>query len=184
MYIQTEVTPNPNALKFLPGVVIKEGSPVRFSSGHDCEDSLLAKLLLSIENVREVFFAHDFITITKDEEAIWDVMKPEILVAIMNYLVSGQDVMNKDKKPDNTAKEEDSDLVIQIKEIIEEKVRPAVAQDGGDIIFRGFEDGVVKLELRGACSGCPSSSVTLKNGIENMLKHYVPEVLSVEEFIE
>ncbi len=182
MYIQTQTTPNPNALKFLPGVEIKAGNPVSFNDKENCASSALAKLLLSIENVREVFYGSDFITITKNEDGNWDLMKPEILVTIMDYLVAGREVFIQDLNADSDVSAgEDSDIVTQIKEIIEHRVRPAVAADGGDIIFMSFEDGIVKVELRGSCAGCPSSTVTLKHGIENMLKHYVPEVLAVEE---
>ncbi|KKB96589.1 Fe/S biogenesis protein NfuA [Candidatus Arcanobacter lacustris] len=182
MYIQTQTTPNPNALKFLPGGEIKSGNPVSFNDKENCASSALAKLLLSIENVREVFYGSDFITITKNEDGNWDLMKPEILVTIMDYLVAGREVFIGDLNADSDVSNgEDSDIVTQIKEIIEHRVRPAVAADGGDIIFMSFEDGIVKVELRGSCAGCPSSTVTLKHGIENMLKHYVPEVLAVEE---
>jgi Fe-S cluster biogenesis protein NfuA len=158
------------------------GNPVSFNNKDDCNSSALAKLLLSIDNVREVFYGSDFITITKNEDGNWDLMKPEILVTIMDYLVGGREVFTQALNDDaSVTSSEDSDIVAQIKEIIEHRVRPAVASDGGDIIFQSFEDGIVKVELRGSCSGCPSSTITLKNGIENMLKHYVPEVLAVEE---
>jgi Fe-S cluster biogenesis protein NfuA len=180
MFIQTESTPNPNTLKFIPGVNITGAEPVNYSSSENCKDSELAKLLFNISNVTNVFFGYDFITISKDNDANWDLMKPEILVTIMDYLVSGRPVFEKSKDQNLSSNEEDTDLIKQIKELIETRVRPAVAQDGGDIIFKSFEDGIVKLELHGSCSGCPSSTITLKNGIENMLKHYVPEVIAVE----
>jgi Fe-S cluster biogenesis protein NfuA len=180
MFIQTENTPNPNSLKFLPGMVINNEESMSFVKNNSSR-SLLATLLLGIELVREVFIGHDFITISKEEAGNWELMKPEILVTIMDYLVAGHEVIS--AKSTDVANDilDDNPIITQIKEIIEHRVRPAVAQDGGDIIFRGFVDGIVQLELRGACSGCPSSSVTLKHGIENMLKHYIPEILAVEE---
>lgn len=182
MYIQTKTTPNPNALKFLPGVTINEGDPISFNNKDDCSSSDLARLLLLVDDVREVFYGFDFITIIKEENGNWDLMKPEILLIIMDYLVMGREILLKDDHDHSSnLKEQDSDIITQIKEIIEHRVRPAVLADGGDIIFQGFEDGIVKVQLRGSCLGCPSSTITLKNGIENILKHYVPEVLMVEE---
>jgi Fe-S cluster biogenesis protein NfuA len=180
MFIQTETTPNPNSLKFMPGITITGGEPINYTDKEQCSGSGLAKLLFNIDNVSGVFFGADFITVTKEEGANWDLMKPEILVTIMDYLVSGRPALDDTKAHSEKNNEDDSDVVKQIKELIETRVRPAVAQDGGDIIYIGFEDGVVKLELHGSCSGCPSSTVTLKSGIESMLKHYVPEVISVE----
>jgi Fe-S cluster biogenesis protein NfuA len=183
MFIQTQATPNQNSLKFLPGQIINSGPSVSFNKDDVGQRSTLASLLLGIKHVKEVFFADDFITISKEEEAQWELMKPEILVTIMDYLVAGRPIMLTTAINDNDSQQDNLDdpIVVQIKEIIESRVRPAVAQDGGDIVFRGFKDGIVQLELRGACSGCPSSSVTLKHGIENMLKHYIPEILGVEE---
>ncbi len=179
MFIQTQSTPNPNSLKFLPAMVINDQEGMSFVKNNSSR-SPLATLLLGVEWVKEVYIGHDFITISKEDSGQWELMKPEILVLIMDYLVAGGEVITKDATAlaDDSL---DSEIITQIKEIIEHRVRPAVAQDGGDIIFRGFVDGIVQLELRGACSGCPSSSVTLKHGIENMLKHYVPEILAVEE---
>lgn len=182
MFIQTEVTPNPATLKFLPGVEISASGPVNLTDKTQSSISPLAEALFSIEHVNAVFLGSDFITITKSEEGEWDLMKPDILLTIMEYISAGKPVLLSESNADITVSysEEDAEIVKQIMELIEVRVRPAVAMDGGDIIFRSFENGVVKLELHGSCSGCPSSTITLKNGIENMLKHYVPEVVAVE----
>jgi Fe-S cluster biogenesis protein NfuA len=182
MFIQTETTPNPNSVKFIPGIDITGGAPVNYTNVEMAETSPLAQVLFAIEHVEGVFLGKDFITITKNNEISWDVLKSEILVTIMDHFIGGGKVFTTtgDLKNTNETNEEDSSIVKQIKEIIETRVRPAVAMDGGDIIFKSFKDGVVNLELHGSCSGCPSSTITLKNGIESMLKHYVPEVLSVE----
>jgi len=164
MFIQTEATPNPLTLKFSPGVTVMPSGTAFLTSAEDAKMSPLAEELFGIDGVTAVFLGSDFITATKSEEASWEVLKPVLLSA--------------EKGP--ISSENDSEIVKQIKELIETRVRPAVAQDGGDIIFRGFEDGIVQLELHGSCSGCPSSTVTLKNGIENMLKHYIPEIVAVE----
>ena len=181
MFIQTEATPNPLTLKFIPGVpVMKEGT-LFYINAEQAKASPLALSLFAIQGVRAVFFGSDFITITKDEASHWEALKPMLLTGIMDHFVAGKPVVM--EKPAGAPSEgtgEESELVKQIRELIDTRVRPAVAADGGDIIFRGFADGIVSLELHGACSGCPSSTVTLKNGIENMLKHYVPEVVAVE----
>ena len=178
MFIQTEATPNPNTLKFLPGVpVMKEGTAF-FTSAEQAERSLLAKIIFSFDGVTAVFMGSDFITVTKRESDEWNALKAPILKAVMDHFVAGKPV-TEEKAPAQTF-EDDSEIAKQIRELIDTRVRPAVAQDGGDIIFRGFHDGIVQLELHGACSGCPSSTATLKQGIENMLKHYVPEVIAVE----
>jgi Fe-S cluster biogenesis protein NfuA len=182
MFIQTESTPNPLTLKFTPGVEVMETGTVFFTSRDDASISPLATTLFDIEGVNAVFFGSDFITVTKDEASHWEALKPILLTSIMDHFMAGKKVMMKTGAAAIASEggAEDSDIVKQIKELIETRVRPAVAQDGGDIIFHGFEDGIVTLELHGSCSGCPSSTVTLKNGIENMLKHYVPEVIAVE----
>ena len=183
MFIQTETTPNPLTLKFLPGVPVMHGGATAFYTNADAaKNSPLATDLFKIKDVCAVFLGSDFVTITRAEEAGWDIMKPALLTTIMEHFVANRPVI---KTPEAAAAtgvpaEADSDIVKQIKELIETRVRPAVAQDGGDIIFKDFKEGVVQLELHGACSGCPSSTATLKQGIENMLKHYVPEVISVE----
>lgn len=183
MFIQTEPTPNPLTLKFLPGVeVLPKGRTAFYTSSKGATDSPLAQTLFGIEGVNAVFFGHDFITITRAETQEWDELKPYLLTSIMDHFVAGKPVLVEPKTAAVAAAGEDSEIVVQIKELIETRVRPAVAQDGGDIVFHSYDDstGVVKLEMHGACAGCPSSTATLKNGIENMLKHYVPEITSVE----
>ena len=180
MFIQTEETPNPESLKFLPGVTISE-MPMNFIDISNAANSPLAKKLFTLDSVRSVFLGYDFITVTKQEEAKWEFIKAEILVTIMDFLVSGQEAVIKAKTNKTSQPSEDEDQITkEIREIIETQVRPSVMQDGGDIVFHDFKNGIVRVELHGACSGCPSSTVTLKNGIENMLKYYVPEVISVE----
>ena len=183
MFIQTEQTPNPQTLKFLPGrVVMKEGTAF-YKNTVEATDSPFAKRLFTVEGVEGVFFGSDFITITKNDSLDWQVMKPEILGAIMDHFNSGEPTINNDTndkgKESLLENSNDSDIVKQIKELLNTRVRPAVAMDGGDIIFDSYKDGIVYLHMQGACSGCPSSTATLKMGIENMLKHYVPEVKEV-----
>lgn len=184
MFIQTDNTPNPNAIKFFPNVTVSPEQPVHFSSIAEAQQaSRLATQLFGINNVKSVFFGSDFITITKEEEGDWQILKPEILMVIMDYFTAGYEVFDLQSK-EKKAKNLDSlpKIEQEIIEIIETRVRPSVAMDGGDIIYKGFNNGVVKLELRGACQGCPSSSLTLKSGIESMLKHFIPEVESVEAY--
>jgi Fe-S cluster biogenesis protein NfuA len=180
MLIQVEETPNPNALKFIPNAIVSPIKPLYFVSIEEAVvKSKLAVELLSIDNVKSVFLGDEFITVTKDLEADWLIMKPSILTIISDYIVHGKDIIEiGENKLELT--QDYSEIEKQIIEIIETRVRPSVAMDGGDIIYRSFENGIVKLELRGACSGCPSSTITLKRGIESMLKHFVPEVQSVE----
>ena len=181
MFIQTETTPNPSTLKFLPGQDVLGDATANYNTADEAKNSPLAQTLFTINGVSGVFLGSNFITVTKTDNTNWDTLKPSLLSTIMEHFVAGKPVMaGKTGAPTPAGDENDSDLVKQIKELINTRVRPAVAMDGGDIIFHGFEDGVVKLELHGACSGCPSSTITLKNGIENMLKHYVPEVQAVE----
>lgn len=184
MFIQTETTPNPLTLKFVPGVPVHPTGTAFYTSPEAAVESPLAMALFEIEGVTAVFFNTDFLTITRAPEVEWDLLKPELLTLMMDHFVAGKPVVEVKAAPaDNISTaptEEDSEIVAQIKELIELRVRPAVAQDGGDIIYHSFEEGIVRLELHGACSGCPSSTLTLKQGIENMLKHYVPEVQSVE----
>ena len=182
MFIQTEQTPNPQTLKFLPGKVVMEEGTAFFQNIEESSNSPFAKRLFNIENVNGVFFGSDFITITKNDSVDWQVMKPLILGSIMDHYNSGEDTIIKVKDKNNSSfniDENDSDIVKQIKELLDTRVRPAVAMDGGDIIYNDFADGVVYLKMQGACSGCPSSTATLKQGIENMLKHYIPEVQEV-----
>lgn len=182
MFIQTEETPNPASLKFIPdGEIILEHGALEFKNQKQAATkSPLALQLFEIAGVESIFLGRDFITVTKSENFSWQQIKAEILATIMDFLVSKKPIVF-DQKAESVTNEDDDEIVKQIKELIEIKVRPAVAMDGGDIIYRGFENGIVQLELRGSCSGCPSSSITLKNGIENMLKHYIPEVLGVEQ---
>lgn len=184
MFIQTETTPNPQTLKFLPGQTVLEHGTAVFTSLEEAKaQSPLAEALLQIEHVSGVFFGSNFITVTRSENEAWDTLKPAILTTIMEHLLSEAPVMKHtggNISAGEDYSEDDQQIVNEIKELIEERVRPAVAQDGGDIIFRGYKAGIVTLEMHGACSGCPSSTITLKNGIENMLKYYVPEVQSVE----
>lgn len=189
MFIQTEDTPNPNSLKFIPSdVVICEKGTKEFKNKDAAKKgSPLAFDLFKIDGVESTFFGSDFITVTKNDEIEWSAIKTEIMAAIVDFFVSGKDLFNKEEEKESkseTSDENDSDVVKQIKELIEIKVRPAVAMDGGDIIYRDFTDGVVFLELKGSCSGCPSSTITLKNGIESMLKHYIPEVEEVQQINE
>lgn len=183
MFIQTEDTPNPDTVKFLPGVKVIEGRTADFTSKDAAGASPLAQKLFDIKGVKRVFFGDDFISVTKDPKKEWFVLKPQILSAILDASMMGiafWDAAQEKLSPQtDTSNANDSDVVKQIKELIETRVRPAVAQDGGDIVFHNFDDGVVYLEMRGACAGCPSSSATLKSGIENMLTYYVPEVREV-----
>jgi len=181
MFIQTDTTPNPNALKFMPGLAIAD-SPVYFLNIEDARSSFLARKIFNIRSVESVFFGADFITVSKHEEGNWEVLKPEVLMTIMDHFTSGLTAFDfeQEEQSSRPKQEYSSEIEQQIVEIIETRVRPSVAMDGGDIIYKGFEDGIVKLELHGACSGCPSSMITLKNGIESMLQHYVPEVKGVE----
>lgn len=188
MYIQTEETPNPNALKFLPGEQVMPSGTIYADSAGDSHRSPMVETLFKIGHVEAVFLGADFITVTKADEAKWEIMKPIILTEIMDFYVQGKSILpveggkKKDEAPKAVEYDPEDPIIKQLVELIETRVRPAVAQDGGDIIFRNFdaESGLVTLELHGACSGCPSSTATLKDGIENMLKHYVPEVVSVE----
>jgi Fe-S cluster biogenesis protein NfuA len=181
MFIQTESTPNPATLKFLPGrEVMGEGAVADFPSAEQAARSPLAKALFIIPEVSRVFFGADFISVTK-RDGDWKHLKPAILGAIMEHFTQGLPLLEgAADETEETYNDEDSEVVEQIKELIETRVRPAV--DGGDIIFKGFDgsSGVVSLQLQGSCAGCPSSTMTLKNGIENMLRHYVPEVTAVE----
>jgi Fe-S cluster biogenesis protein NfuA len=184
MFIQTEQTPNPATLKFLPGEeVMGQVGTASFSSMEKVAgQSPLADQLFEVQGVAAVFFGNDFITITKLADDDWYVMKPTILGMIMNHFSSGDPIMVESSSMigASTASDDDDEIVKQIKELIDTRVRPTVAQDGGDIVFHGFKDGIVFLEMQGACAGCPSSTATLKMGIENMLRHYIPEVVEVQ----
>ena len=182
MFIQTESTPNPATLKFLPGQTVLEVGTADFPSAETATASPLADRIFATGQVTGVFFGNDFVTVTKDDATDWDHIKPGILGAIMEHFQSGQAVMGADHQPVSGHAEhsgEDGEIVNQIKELLDTRVRPAVAQDGGDITFHGFERGIVYLHMQGACAGCPSSTLTLKMGIENLLRHYIPEVIEV-----
>ena len=178
MFIQTEDTPNPATLKFIPGVSVLDTGTAEFTSVEEAQTSPLAKRLFAVDGVDSVFFGSDFLAITKSDAMEWFSLKPSILAGIMEHFASGLPVI--ETKTDSAASDEDdSETVQQIKHLLDTRVRPAVAMDGGDITFHSFEDGVVTLQMRGACQGCPSSTATLKMGIENMLRHYIPEVREV-----
>jgi Fe-S cluster biogenesis protein NfuA len=184
MFIQTEATPNPNTLKFLPGKAVVDGDPRDFRSVEQADVSPLAQRLFGISGVDGVFLGSDFITVTKDEGE-WQHLKPAILGAIMEHFMSGAPVLNDEAAPSDAEaeqgefSEDDEPIVNTIKELLDTRVRPAVAQDGGDITFHGYREGVVYLHMKGACAGCPSSTATLKHGIENLLRHFIPEVSEV-----
>lgn len=188
MFIQTEQTPNPATLKFLPGrAVLGEGGAMDFTAPEEAAGrSPLAEALFGIEGVTGVFLGADFVSVSKDEDSEWYVLKPSVLGVIMQHFTADRPVLTdggeapaaeSEEAPQYA--EEDAEIVGQIKQLLDTRVRPAVAGDGGDIVFHGFERGVVYLTMRGACSGCPSSTATLKMGIENMLRHYIPEVTEV-----
>ena len=181
MFIQTEATPNPATLKFLPGQTVLESGTIDFTTDDAAGDSPLAKRIFSVSGVVGVFFGTDFITVTKKDDAEWNHIKPAILGAIMEHFQSGQDILKQGVARTEHREHDgpDQEIVNQIKELLDTRVRPAVAQDGGDITFYGFERGVVYLHMQGACAGCPSSTITLKMGIENLLRHYIPEVTEV-----
>ncbi len=184
MFIETESTPNPATLKFLPGRSVMDAGTADFASAEAAVRSPLATALFELPEVARVFLGGDFISVTKTDAIDWPALKPRVLGAIMEHFMSGQPVIE-GEAPDEDMVEatrpEDAEIVEQIRELLDTRVRPAVAGDGGDIVFRGYRDGVVKLYLQGSCSGCPSSRATLKHGIENMLRHYVPEVTGVEQ---
>lgn len=181
MFIQTEATPNPATLKFLPGKVVLPDGTMDFRSAAEAEISPLAEKLFTIDGVEGVFYGFDFVSITKGDTD-WQHIKPAILGAIMEHFMSGASILKQTGESEAVGEdfdEEDAETVATIKELLETRVRPAVAQDGGDITFHGFRDGVVFLQMRGACAGCPSSTATLKHGIENLLRHFLPDVQEV-----
>ena len=182
MFIQTEATPNPATLKFLPGRAVLDGGTLELRGKDEAAQSPLAERLFDIAGVSGVFFGSDFIAVTKDAGE-WQQLKPMILGAIMEHFMSGAPLLAAGNARDSDADEffdaADGETVATIKELIETRVRPAVANDGGDITFRGFKDGVVYLNMKGACSGCPSSTATLRHGIQNLLRHFIPDVTEV-----
>ena len=182
MFIQTEETPNPSTLKFLPGREVLTNGSMDFRSEQDAKKTPLAATLFNVDGVGGVFLSDDFITITKRDDKDWHLMKPGLLGVIMEHFTANRPVVISDvenSSSGSSVQDEDEEIVSQIKELLYTRVRPAVAQDGGDIVFEDFTDGTVTVQMRGACAGCPSSTATLKMGIENMLKHYVPEVQEV-----
>jgi Fe-S cluster biogenesis protein NfuA len=181
MFIQTEATPNPATLKFLPGQTVLDTGTADFPSAGVAGNSPLAQRVFAVSGVTGVFLGSDFVTVTKQDDLDWNHLKPSILGAVMEHFQSGDPVVTGGNVESGHTEtdEPDSEIVTQIKELLDTRVRPAVAQDGGDITFHGFERGVVYLAMKGACAGCPSSTMTLKMGIENLLRHYIPEVTEV-----
>jgi Fe-S cluster biogenesis protein NfuA len=180
MFIQTETTPNPATLKFLPGQTVLDMGTADFPNAETSVKSPLAKRIFAVSGVTGVFFGTDFVTVTKADASEWQFIKPAILGAIMEHFQSGAPVIEGEQAAAHQSHDgPDGDIVKQIKELLDTRVRPAVAQDGGDITFHGFDRGVVYLHMKGACAGCPSSTLTLKMGIENLLRHYIPEVTEV-----
>lgn len=182
MFIETEATPNPATLKFLPGRDVMGAGTADFAGPDLAGRSPLAAALFALPGVARVFFGGDFVTVTKNDLAEWQALRPQVLGVLMEHFVAGRPVVDSQADAlDEDVLPEDQEVVDQIKELLDTRVRPAVAGDGGDIVFRGYREGIVRLHMQGACSGCPSSSATLKHGIENMLRHYVPEVQGVEQ---
>lgn len=183
MFIQTEKTPNPLTIKFLPGQTVMEQGVAEFKAKEEAHVSPLAEQLFQLGDVAGVFFGSDFLSVTKTEDSDWEMLKTRIMAVIMEHFTIGQPLFVEGHAPHEkgAASEEDDELTAQIKELLDTRVRPMVAMDGGDIVFEKFEDGIVYLQMRGACSGCPSATLTLKSGVENMLRHYVPEVLEVRQ---
>ncbi len=178
MFIQTESTPNPATLKFLPGCQVMPSGSADFHGAEDAGRSPLASRLFEIDGVAAVFLGGDFITVTQVDGGEWDAIKPQVLGAVMDHFTSGKPVIEGEE---TEAAGDDDPTVAKIKELLDTRVRPAVAQDGGDIVFRKYEDGIVYLNMQGACSGCPSATMTLRHGVENMLKHYIPEIQEVRQ---
>jgi Fe-S cluster biogenesis protein NfuA len=183
MFIQTEVTPNPATLKFLPGRSVLGEGTMEFRDRDTAGRSPLAEKLFGIQGATGVFYGSDFVTVTKDESD-WQHLKPAILGAIMEHYMSGAPLLADGSSEDEAAEEffsdADAETVATIKDLIETRVRPAVANDGGDITFRGFKEGIVYLDMKGSCAGCPSSTATLKHGIQNLLRHFLPDVREVQ----
>ena len=186
MFIQTEQTPNPATLKFLPGHEVMGSGTANFPDPDSAAASPLAERLFRIEGVTGIFLGSDFVAVTKAPDREWYLLKPAILGVIMEHFTAGRPVLLAPRREsgqtpgtDEEVSGEEAEIIAQIKELLDTRVRPAVAQDGGDIVFHGFDHGVVYLQMQGACSGCPSSTATLKMGIENMLRHYIPEVVEV-----
>jgi len=179
MFIQTQDTPNPATLKFIPGVPVMDSGTADYPAADSAANSPLARRLFQIDGIKGVFLGGDFVAVTKEDALDWFALKPSILAGIMEHYASGMPVVEMADAGADAADEDDDEIVTQIKQLLDTRVRPAVAMDGGDIVFQGFDDGVVTLQMRGACQGCPSSTATLKMGIENMLRHYIPDVREV-----
>ena len=182
MFVQTEPTPNPATLKFLPGKTVMDEGTIFFQSEETADKSPLAVNLFAVRGVESVFFGSDFITITKADSSEWSLMKPAILGSIIEHFTTNKPILvdkEETQLTQHTINDDDTDVVVKIKELLDSKVRPAVAMDGGDIVFDKYDEGIVFLRMQGSCAGCPSSTATLKMGIENMLKHYIPEVREV-----
>ncbi|KAA1468425.1 HIRA-interacting protein 5 [Dentipellis sp. KUC8613] len=191
MFIQTETTPNEDSLKFIPGVPVMEEGSAEFLDTRAALTSPLALRLMGIEGVKAIFYGPDFVTVSKDSENPWAVVKPEVYSILMEFFSSGQPLFRSEEDRENAGPQDtrildtDSDTVAMIKELLDTRVRPAIMEDGGDIEYRGFtDDGVVQVKLKGSCRGCDSSTVTLKTGIERMLMHYIPEVKGVEQILD
>ncbi|GAB1291030.1 NFU1 iron-sulfur cluster scaffold homolog, mitochondrial [Apodemus speciosus] len=198
MFIQTQDTPNPNSLKFIPGKPVLETRTMDFPTAAAAFRSPLARQLFRIEGVKSVFFGPDFITVTKasidqrttyksdteNEELDWNLLKPDIYATIMDFFASGLPLVTEETPSGEAGSEEDDEVVAMIKELLDTRIRPTVQEDGGDVIYRGFEDGIVRLKLQGSCTSCPSSIITLKSGIQNMLQFYIPEVEGVEQVMD
>ncbi|KAG8781975.1 hypothetical protein FRC20_010225 [Serendipita sp. 405] len=190
MFIQTESTPNEDSLKFIPGHPVMGTGSAEFTDTRSALASPLAIRLMGIEGVKSVFFGPDFVTVSKVSDNRWNLMKPEIYSTLMEFFTSKQQLFRSEEERNQAGPQDtrildtDSETVAMIKELLETRVRPAIMEDGGDIEYRGFEDGTVKVKLKGSCRGCDSSTVTLKNGIENMMRHYIPEVERVEQILD
>ncbi|XP_074063963.1 NFU1 iron-sulfur cluster scaffold homolog, mitochondrial isoform X1 [Macrotis lagotis] len=185
MFIQTQDTPNPNSLKFIPGKPVLVSQTMDFPTPATAYRSPLARQLFRIEGVKSVFLGPDFITVTKESEDLdWNLLKPDIYATIMDFFASGLPIVNEETLSTETVTEEDDEVVAMIKELLDTRIRPTVQEDGGDVIYKGFEDGIVQLKLQGSCTSCPSSIITLKNGIQNMLQFYIPEVEGVEQVVD
>ena len=183
MMVKTEHTPNPDTLKFLPGKKVSEIGPVEFLKGDQGTDVPLAKKILSFKGTTMIFFGEDFITVKKEKDLNWEDLKHSIIAEINHFYSEGNEVVIKSKltnASEKIQKDESNEIINKINEVLDSKIRPAVAKDGGDIQFQSFKNGIVTVELKGSCSGCPSSIMTLKQGVQNLLCHYIPEVKSVE----
>ena len=179
MFIQTQDTPNPATLKFIPGVPVMNNGTADYPAADSADEFAAGAPPVPGRRCRGVFLGGDFVAVTKEESLDWFALKPSILAGIMEHYASGMPVVEADEGAGDVSDEDDDEVVKQIKQLLDTRVRPAVAMDGGDIVFQGFDDGIVTLQMRGACQGCPSSTATLKMGIENMLRHYIPDVREV-----